>query len=102
MTTTPVPDDSSWPSASRDSIPVDDPVVLGHLRAQIQLASARRSSACWPSVYSRAWSTLELGDAAGWAEAVAGYTAVAAELGLPYRRAMASTMAATTALLEGR
>jgi tetratricopeptide (TPR) repeat protein len=105
VTTPPLPDELLLAlGASRDSIPVDDPVVLGHLtRAQIQLASARRELGVLANAwYGRAWSTLELGDAAGWAEAVAGYTEVAAELGLPYERAMASTMAATTALLEGR
>ena len=90
--------------ANRDSIPVDDPVVLGRLtRRQIELAGTRRElgplANAW---YGRAWSTFELGDTAGWREAVAGYTAAAEELGLPYECAMATTMAATTALLEGR
>ena len=52
--------------------------------------------------YGQAWSTLELGDATGWAEARAGYASVAEELRLPHELAQTATMEATAALIEGR
>ncbi len=90
--------------SSRDSIPVDQPIALGQLtRRIVAVASARRDlRALANGWYGQAWSTLELGDVDGWREATAGYRAVAEEVQLPYELALASTMDATTALIEGR
>jgi tetratricopeptide (TPR) repeat protein len=90
--------------AARDSIPVDEPVALGRLTRQIiAAATARRELPILANAwYGQAWSTLELGDAAGWRAAIAGYTAVANELQLPYELSLAAAMAATDALIRGR
>ncbi len=52
--------------------------------------------------YGAAWSALELADRTAWDTAVTSFTAIADEIGLPYELALASTMAASTALMEGR
>jgi tetratricopeptide (TPR) repeat protein/DNA-binding XRE family transcriptional regulator len=88
----------------RDSIPVDNPADLNRLARQILVeAAARRNlpalSTGW---YRLAWSTLELGDANGYREAIDGYGNVARELDLPYELAMASNMRAGFAQLQGR
>ena len=90
--------------AARDSIVVDDPVVLGRLSRQIvDVASSPRNLLVLANGwYGAAWSALELADRAAWDTAMASFTAIADELGLPYELALAATMAATTALLEGR
>ena len=90
--------------SARDSIPVDDPIPLGRLTRQIiDVASVRRDLRVLANAwYGQAWSTLELGDATGWAEARAGYASVAEELRLPYELAQTATMEATAALIEGR
>ncbi len=90
--------------AARDSIVVDDPVVLGALSRQIiDVASSPRNLLVLANGwYGAAWSALELADRAGWDTARTSFTAIADELGLPYELALAATMAATTALMEGR
>ncbi len=90
--------------AARDSIVVDDPVVLGRLSRQIiDVASSPRNLLVLANGwYGAAWSALELADRAAWDTAMASFTAIADEVGLPYELALASTMAATTALMEGR
>jgi tetratricopeptide (TPR) repeat protein len=90
--------------AARDSIVVDDPVVLGRLSRSIVEAgtSPRNLPVLANAWYGQAWSTLELADGPGWHEAVTAFTTIADELGLPYERALAATMATTTALIEGR
>ncbi len=90
--------------SARDSIVVDDPVVLGRLsRSIIDAATAPRNLPVQANGwYGQAWSTLELADGPGWSESVAAFTAIADELGLPFERALAATMATTTALIEGR
>ena len=90
--------------SARDSIPVDDPIPLGRLTRQIiDVASVRRDLRVLANAwYGQAWSTLELGDAVGWADARAGYASVAEELRLPHELAQTATMEATAALIEGR
>lgn len=89
---------------ARDAIMVDDPTVLERLSRQtIAVAVAKRKlNVLAHGWYGRAWAALELGDAPAWREATAAFTEVAAELDLPFEQALASTMAATTALIEGR
>jgi tetratricopeptide (TPR) repeat protein len=89
---------------ARDAIMVDDPDVLVRLsRRTIQAGTAARQlhvqAHGW---YGQAWAALELADADGWCEATEAFAAVAAELSLPFELALASTMQATTALIEGR
>jgi transcriptional regulator with XRE-family HTH domain len=90
--------------AARDSIVVDDPVILESLSCQIiAAASAPRDLAVLANAcYARAWAALELSDRAGWDESVAAFENVSGELKLPYELALAATMATTTALIEGR
>lgn len=89
---------------ARDAIMVDDPQVLARLsRATIAIGEAERrlhvSAHGW---YGQAWAALELADGHAWQEAVESFSTVAAELDLPFEQAVARTMAATTALIEGR
>jgi transcriptional regulator with XRE-family HTH domain/tetratricopeptide (TPR) repeat protein len=90
--------------AARDSIVVDDPVILEGLSRQIvAAASSPRDLAVLANAwYARAWAALELSDRAGWDESVAAFNVVSGELRLPYELALAATMATTTALIEGR
>ena len=89
---------------ARDSIVVDDPVVLGRLSRQIidAASSPRNLLVLANGWYGAAWSALELADRTAWDTAVTSFTAIADEIGLPYELALASTMAASTALMEGR
>jgi transcriptional regulator with XRE-family HTH domain/tetratricopeptide (TPR) repeat protein len=89
---------------ARDAIMVDDPVVLDRLsRAIIAVGSAeRRLHVVAQGCYGKAWAALELADGPAWHDAVASFSAVADELDLPFERALACTMAATTAMIEGR
>lgn len=91
-------------SAARDSIVVDDPILLGRLSHRIvEVGTSPRNLPVLANAwYAQAWSTLELADGPGWDGAVAAYTGIAEELRLPYERALAATMATTSALIEGR
>ena len=90
--------------AARDSIVVDDPVVLDRLSRRIVHAasSSRNLPVLANAWYGRAWAALELGNGEGWTESVGAFTAIAERLRLPYESALAATMATTTALMEGR
>ena len=90
--------------AARDTIVVDDPVVLARVnRAMVTVAEERRDLSMLANAwYGTAWAALELADGTGWHRAVDAFTAVAHELALPYELALASRMDATTALIEGR
>lgn len=90
--------------AARDSIVVDDPVVLDRLSRQIvEVASSPRNLAVLANAwYGRAWAALELGDGTGWNASIAAFSAIAEELRLPFESALAATMATTSALIEGR
>jgi transcriptional regulator with XRE-family HTH domain/tetratricopeptide (TPR) repeat protein len=90
--------------AARDAITVDDPRVLDRLsRATVAVGVAqRRLHVTAHGWYGRAWSALELADGPGWHEAIESFSAVAQELDVPFEHALAKTMEATTALIEGR
>ena len=90
--------------AARDSIVVDDPVVLHRLSRQIveSGSSPRNLAVLANGWYGCAWATLELGDGPGWELAVAAFGALAEELRLPYESALAATMASTSAQIAGR
>ena len=89
---------------ARDAITVDDPRILDRLsRATVAVGVAeRRLHVAAHGWYGRAWAALELADGPGWHEAVEAFTGVAQELDVPFEHALAKTMAATTALIEGR
>jgi transcriptional regulator with XRE-family HTH domain/tetratricopeptide (TPR) repeat protein len=88
----------------RDSIPLDDPADLERLARQIlfEAAARRNLPALSTGWYRLAWSTLELGDATSYREAINGYGRVARELDLPYELAMAANMRAGFAQMQGR
>ena len=90
--------------SARDSIVVDDPVVLERVsRQMIAVATRQRNLPMLANAwYGKAWAAMELADAAGWHEATTAFAAVAAELGLPYELALSARMDAATALMEGR
>lgn len=90
--------------AARDSIVVDDPVVLDRVSRQIVAAasSPRNLAVLANGWYGRAWAALELGDGVGWRESVAAFSGLADELRLPYELALAATMESTSALIAGR
>ena len=90
--------------AERDSIVVDDPTILDRLsRRMIEVGSSPRNLPVLASAwYGRAWSAMELGDAAGWEDSVVAFSSLTAELSLPYESALAATMASTSALIAGR
>lgn len=89
---------------ARDAITVDDPRILDRLsRATVAVGVAeRRLHVAAHGWYGRAWAALELADGPGWHESVEAFAAVAQELDLPFEHALAATMQATTALVEGR
>ena len=90
--------------SARDSMAVDDPVQLGRLsRQMIEAASAPRNLGVLANAWFwNAWSTMELGDLAGWVSATSAFTEVAEQLHLPFELSMAGIIASTIALLEGR
>jgi transcriptional regulator with XRE-family HTH domain/tetratricopeptide (TPR) repeat protein len=90
--------------AARDAITVDDPRILDRLsRATVAVGVAeRRLHVAAHGWYGRAWAALELADGPGWHEAVEAFAVVAQELDVPFEQALANTMRATTALIEGR
>ncbi len=89
---------------ARDAITVDDPRILDRLsRATVAVGVAeRRLHVAAHGWYGRAWAALELADGPGWHESVEEFATVAQELDLPFEHALAHTMRATTALIEGR
>jgi transcriptional regulator with XRE-family HTH domain/tetratricopeptide (TPR) repeat protein len=89
---------------ARDAITVDDPRILDRLsRATVAVGVAeRRLHVAAHGWYGRAWAALELADGPAWHESVEAFAGVALELDLPFEHALAQTMQATTALIEGR
>ncbi len=90
--------------AQRDTIIVDDPVVLDRVSTKmIHIArDARNLPMLANAWYGKAWAAFELADASAWHEAAAAFTEVAQELALPFELALAARMDAATALMEGR
>ena len=90
--------------ATRDVVPLIDPIALGGAAARIVgLATERRDLAAiangwWMS----AWSALERGERGAWDASLSAYAHAATELALPSELATAAALDACDAQIEGR